>query len=346
MTHPTIPFRAHFIGSTTPKTEPARYLSAIADLLEVYRLYIEFPNDDLDHSYKSSKVWDRVPLVINTQGWVKGLGEDLAGSLKEVAKPSHIFSFLAPPEVADELALTENPRIVPLSTIPESQLSLRLTAADTRSINLLSYFHAELTVPSSVEGCETSLCSRWNFSVPLLRQLPYRIPWSPGEGGPIDSIYMAGSGAAVDKRHVLSALNGSLVALVADLSPKEPCVTFPYEPSRPLPLPESSTCLGLALIRSIDPSRRTFQLICPLPASHLETAGVSTLVKGDIDLPTLAMLDYAETWVIGMNPEGICDVRWKDVPYLTRDGIGEGGVAGSGRRKVRRNLMRRSQMGA
>jgi polynucleotide 5'-hydroxyl-kinase GRC3/NOL9 len=100
---------------------------------------------------------------------------------------------------------------------------------------------------------------------------------------------------------------------------------------------QSSTCLGLGIIRSIDSSTSSYQILSPLPPDHLER--VNALQKGEIELPTVLMVDYTD----GDQDEGVCGTEWTRVPYLERRGDTLQSV-GSGRRRVRRNVMRRSQM--
>jgi polynucleotide 5'-kinase involved in rRNA processing len=55
-THLQTPAKAYFIGSNTPKQNPDYYMNC---LLELFSEYMK--------NYKN-----KMPLIINTQGWVKG----------------------------------------------------------------------------------------------------------------------------------------------------------------------------------------------------------------------------------------------------------------------------------
>lgn len=125
--------------------------------------------------------------------------------------------------------------------------------------------------------------------------------------------------------------------------------TFPFNNLIDSPNPRNTNCLGLGLIRSIDPTNNSLHLLTPVPSptSSTDSSGL-ILVKGSLELPIPLMMDLpnstssttmtSTTSSIG-DPSGggICGVEWKDVPFLTVEG------SELGRNKVRRNLMRRGQ---
>ncbi|CUA70344.1 Polynucleotide 5'-hydroxyl-kinase GRC3 [Cryptococcus neoformans var, neoformans B-3501A] [Rhizoctonia solani] len=86
-THPSRPRYAHFVGGNSPKTSPSHYLAALADLAHRYQLEFKYSgslgNDTIDE--ESVKISNSVPLIINTQGWIKGMGADLLRSIDELA---------------------------------------------------------------------------------------------------------------------------------------------------------------------------------------------------------------------------------------------------------------------
>jgi polynucleotide 5'-hydroxyl-kinase GRC3/NOL9 len=100
----------------------------------------------------------------------------------------------------------------------------------------------------------------------------------------------------------------------------------------------TSQCVGLGLIRAIDTKAQTAHIITPL--SPAELSNVNAVTKGDIELPTVMMVDYISEG--GAEDSGLAGVEWKKVPYLEHGENLNTGV-GHGRRKVRRNVMRRSQ---
>jgi len=106
-----------------------------------------------------------------------------------------------------------------------------------------------------------------------------------------------------------------------------------YTPGFSPPSPAASSCLGLALIRSVSPiSPQIMHILTPVPSPLLSQ--VKVVVKGELELPIWGFLDFRAD-------EVIAGVEKEEVPFL-QWGKGEG--LGSERRRVRRNLMRRGQM--
>ncbi|CBQ69827.1 conserved hypothetical protein [Sporisorium reilianum SRZ2] len=85
---PRVPIRAHFIGDVSPRDDPEGYVAGIHDLIDFFRAHIQpgQPGEDGEAQ--------RVPLVINTQGWIKGLGADLAARIEPLLRPTHIFDVI------------------------------------------------------------------------------------------------------------------------------------------------------------------------------------------------------------------------------------------------------------
>ncbi|KAJ2447888.1 Polynucleotide 5'-hydroxyl-kinase grc3, partial [Coemansia sp. RSA 2424] len=93
-------YHAVYMGVTTPKNDPDRYVAAIKRLTAVYRDYVAtarmqraLASGDGDKPAYASSAADLnrqvIPLVVNTQGWLKGLGLDLHYSLCEAVKPTN-----------------------------------------------------------------------------------------------------------------------------------------------------------------------------------------------------------------------------------------------------------------
>ena len=70
------PSAFHF-GFASPASDPHKYLAMIQRLADAYK---ELPNEN-------------VPLVINTDGWIKSMGNDLLGTVIEIFQPSDVVQF-------------------------------------------------------------------------------------------------------------------------------------------------------------------------------------------------------------------------------------------------------------
>jgi len=372
-THLSLPISSHYLGSASPASDPTSYISAISALLSTYALEVEYPLIDepvITHSRRrhrdahqapstpssnNGKVRERVPLVINTQGWVKGLGADLLTKLKAASQPTHVCSFVSMmeeenggysdngggsssgPAFSQRQAFAEEGLPYHLYTLPAAPMNAlesKWTASDYRTLSFTSYFHSlfKETLLSASSGPTSTLPDRWDFSSPLIAQTPYSLDWNPSNGQ-ISSVHLL-DGDDVAYEHVLHCLNGSLVAIVESTSPSESTPndpsSFPYDPLSPVPHPSTSRALGLGLIRSISPSSTSLHLLTPIPPPSTAIS----LVKGSLEVPLTLMLDHTASE--SEREQGLKGENWREVPFLS---IEEG--EGAGRRRVRRNLMRR-----
>lgn len=67
---------ACFYGSTSSQTNPDRYIQCVRHLLDAYITHLD----------------DQIPLLINLDGWVQGLGLEILQSLiQDILRPSHII---------------------------------------------------------------------------------------------------------------------------------------------------------------------------------------------------------------------------------------------------------------
>ena len=352
-THPTIPPFSHYLGALSPASDPAAYNAAVLALIASYSLTVEFPAHD--GRAPNGRIRDRIPLVVNTQGWVKGLGADLLSKLRQEAMPTHVFSFDAPEEQHEsgsgggggwspEMAYPEGVAVWRLPAAPSSPLDSKWSASDLRTLSLVSYFHAVIpTTPTHTneDGAAPGnvFPTRWDFVLPLVGQAPVAVDWTV-QAGLLAGVHVLGGEVAYD--HILHALNGAVVGIVAAppasdaADPCAPPAAFPYAPYTPQPAPAQSRAVGLAVVRAVVPGTQQLQLLTPVPVEALAGAGPIRLVLGAVELPLALMLDFNASDVESV--KGVCGVEWKQVPFLSVE-AGEGG----GRRRVRRNLMRRGQ---
>jgi polynucleotide 5'-hydroxyl-kinase GRC3/NOL9 len=338
-THPIIPARSHFIGSLNPRLQSEHYIECIASLLEHYRYEMQYP---FDLSNKSSeKISEVVPLVINTQGWVKGLGADLLGQIETLVQATHTFIFASNEyENGDDNdnrqfagedydAVPEHHimggfgRVMQLQAAPPSGLFSRFSPADSRTLATISYLHARLSREAPVV---------WDFSEPLVGMLPWEVSLQDA----IKRIHLTGEGSdSIVEDDLGVALNGSLVGLLAytgDVPEGER-----YEMGEPLPSSQNTTCVGLGLIRAVAPGDHSIQLLTPVAAEQFSS--VNALVRGDLELPLCGSLDWRNSSV-RVNEGGLLGVAWSEVPFL---GIKPERGVGGGRRRLRRNIMRKNQ---
>ena len=381
-THPTLPNFAHFIGATTPRSSPSHYLDAISTLIETYRHEVRTPLSTMnDHQHAdSSKISDGIPLVVNTMGWVKGLGADLNHKIENMLEPTDVFNTQAPSREAHQ---NPSPSYTPrysdsysafcsdvVMGSPATQIHVLdpapnptttgLTAADHRNISFLSYFHALFPKHCCPSELDQITAYRWDTSRPLCAVPPFEVDCSLA----FDGVVLTGAGSEdVVEEEIGRVLNGAVVGLVAcepgminEHSDSKALKAFgiPYTRGYDLPSPVSSRCVGLALIRGISspvpvsepvpsttsPMKTFFHLLTPTPYAILRQARV--LIKGEVELPIWGMLDF-RSFFKEEEIDDVAGVEPENVPYLQWGKAPEGAL-GAERRRIRRNLMRRGQM--
>jgi len=337
-----LPVRSYYIGSSTPKQNSDSYIEAISSLFRYF---------------SQDKILSEMPLIVNTHGWVKGIGEELLKKIVSTIEPGTILQFGSsnaprnlpanwlnqtgtffdivsiwnttenenPNETSKNEELASNINLVRISEIQKPTFSLPLGPADLRNLSLMSYFDGNIQFNSnssnfpSIPGVFSELNFNY-FSLPLTHRFPYKISW--------DNFGVFIFGEKIDPSLCLYALNSSLVGLLAD--PKNSYLNLPstitkngvkYDIPRLFPSEPFFPCVGLGIIRSIDVEKREFHIITPIPYELLKN--VNVLVKGNIDLPTDLISRRGIT-------EG---------PYLSS--VVAGGQ-GSATRKVRNNILRKN----
>ena len=273
-------------------------------------------------------------------GWTKGLGADLNKKIEDMLEPSDVFEF--GDFNYDSTFGSSTPTPIPERRrrhLPPAQTfmgtSIPHTPAELRALSLLSYFHT-VRLP---DQSDHQVTPSWETETPLCAKVPYDVCTTAA----FDKVVLATPGMEdVVASEIQNVLNGAVVALVE--SHDETVITPDhsqeasgglgslYQQGTLPPSPFSSNCFGLALIRSLSASR--MQIITPVPPALLGRCRV--LVKGEIEIPVWGMLDFRAE-----NDNNVAGVEKSRVPYL-RWGRTEG--LGGGKRRVRRNLMRKSQL--
>ncbi|KAG8931236.1 Polynucleotide 5'-hydroxyl-kinase grc3, partial [Tulasnella sp. 418] len=216
-THPTRPYRAHFIGSSSPKSSPSHYMASIANLVQTYKMDLQYGLYNMnEQDARDARISTTIPLVVNTQGWAKGMGADLLEEIASLVQPTHEISFDLDPAM-DQFGMrsmpmfeVEAPRqgswaetpdysqfrsssqgVVPpkrfvLQPIPITPLSNLFSASDLRSLSIFSYLYAR----STEDGYDREDII-WSAPTPLVKMPPYEVEWKTA----IDAVVLVGQGA-------------------------------------------------------------------------------------------------------------------------------------------------------
>jgi len=270
-------------------------------------------------------------------GWTKGLGADLNKKIEDMVEPSDVFEFENSNHNFNSGSFLPTPiperrrrYLPPAQTFTGSSH----TPAELTALSLLSYFHT-VRLPVQNDRQATQL---WDTEIPLCAKVPYDVCASVA----FDKIILATPGMEdVVTSEIQRVLNGAVVALIESHDGALATCDHPREVSGVLdslykqgtspPSPFSSNCLGLALIRSLSATR--MQMITPVPPALLGRCRI--LVKGEIEIPIWGMLDFRAE-----SDDNVAGIEKSKVPYL-RWGKTEG--LGGGKKRVRRNLMRKGQ---
>ncbi|WWC70925.1 uncharacterized protein I206_104877 [Kwoniella pini CBS 10737] len=288
-THPLNPYRAHYLGTYTPLTCPDQYIASLRHLMEIYKFDVQHSSDFLQS--KTGKLSDTIPLVINTQGWIKGLGEELLKSIENICQPNYTYFFNSPFEEEKEIkeivkvggGWTNSPTFefsnlpndndnflfnsnkqIKLNSINSTALQLKYSSTDFRILSIISYFH----ISSFFNENENEKIKKikWNFNKPLINFNPWEIEF--GLNKIIKKIYIIGeSSEGILKEDLNLSLNGSIVGLIEILNnnsfdeqeqeqEKEKNEKI-FENENELKSLNSINFLGLGLIRFIETTTKT-----------------------------------------------------------------------------------------
>jgi polynucleotide 5'-kinase involved in rRNA processing len=227
--------QCHFFGSTSPKTDPDYYLALLQ------RCLTDAPKDST--------------LVINTHGWIQGMGFDLLSQFISIAGVTDlIYLSKTDDTLAQDLAKDGKMSVHLLQPAPGD--ARRFGALDFRNLSILSYLYSN--------------SSKWQFDPPLALQVPYAVGWTH-----VSLRFMHGT---VPIAESLNAINGTLVALCHDSSIFTLFKGLAIQQSGlTQPDPDSTIFVGLGIVRGVDLDTEVYHIITPVHVSKLSR--VNTLLR-------------------------------------------------------------------
>jgi polynucleotide 5'-kinase involved in rRNA processing len=292
--------QAFFYGHITSAVDPTRYIDCIHHLLMAF--------EAIEHTSSSSP--PSIPiLIINLDGWVKSVGEQILQSLMEILVPNHViqltgdtksqqfslnyldpdrtrlhhaFSFNSKQESSRGPVVREAPpngEAMPLDSLTMSHMSppptLSVPAAGLRSVRICSYFLQDPAlwdriVVRQLRGIVDPAAEIGNR---LAGAKPYQVSFH--------AVEWYGCFAAPDHSRsirsegsMLDVLNASLVGL---------CCRAATDGESDRQENHLLPCVGLGLIRSIHREARLFYVLTPVPCDRLRN--VVRLVRGSVQIP-------------------------------------------------------------
>ncbi|TYZ58715.1 hypothetical protein PybrP1_004090 [[Pythium] brassicae (nom. inval.)] len=315
--HMKPPLRSFFCGGANPGTDPLYYMRAVRSLLRLY-----------------AATWGAgagrqppMPLVINTDGWIKSMGHDLLCSVIQDAAPDHVVQLLATTKNKQFTVPTD-----PKWTIhgvppwdPTGLLPLPRASKDMRLYRWHAYFlgrrsAAHLAAQQRLQDLHL-VAERHRADGAISRAYTLVAPFAV----PFDCVDVSFAGSSVPPSQLLHSLNNSVVGLCVNPrrpQPQPQLVGRPAGPPRVLLEPPHAPCLGIGLVRAVDAERRLLFIVSPLALAVVRR--VNLLVRGNLALESIAV-----------------DVESPvQAPYVVTDGLAAEGT-GAAVMQSRNNIKRK-----
>ncbi|OQR81868.1 hypothetical protein THRCLA_11327 [Thraustotheca clavata] len=286
-THMQPAYRSYYFGFSSPKADPQHYMQAIGALIEAYTLR--------DCT---------IPLVINTDGWIKSMGYDLLQSIIDCAAPQHIVQVVAMSK-AKSFDIPPSPKwtLHPIDMWDSTPPQPARSSKELRQYRWHSYFlrNTPIENPNELQLSTVHNISEQTrlgriVSMMYTKQVPYRVPFA--------AIAVRVAGSSAPPSHILYALNASVVGLC--VAPSSTLAAHKkQDTSIPTLLLDNPLlpCVGHGIVRSIDVAQREFHILTPLPLEILKH--VNVMVRGHLSL-SFQLLD--QNGVLGHTPYAVVDV--------------------------------------
>jgi hypothetical protein len=312
-THGRPPVDARYVGSASPKGDPVGYFDSVADLLNRQR-------------ERCATTGEHCPVIINTNGWVKGLGLQLLIDTVRAASP----------DIVVQIETSIGGRNLPaLSPLPQTGLDLWPSPLPTRDPRVV-------VLDAARRGDELPQKGKsFQFAAKNLRELALLAYFGDGGGGTLrppwrvslDTVRVVSASNAVPDSEVLRVLNGGVVGLLEEGGGEEE-----------RDIAADSTASGAhgnigsgVAVTQFNPTSRCFGL-------GIVRAATADTVTGEAELFVSTPVRMAELCprVIAVSeiqlPEAMLTPGG---PYLSDFPTGGGRTIGGQVRKARRNLGRK-----
>lgn len=341
--HQHMPSRAHFIGDISPAADPVYFVQCIASLYTWYYTHARshwsrrgVGDDDATKRLDSSDLLILPPLIVNTHGWIKGFGLDILVDVLQQLAITH-FVHICSPNTRKNLpsgyfwasekssapcrampppVMYEIPAASSASAAPDgagwhtggSESHGGVPAVEQRALHWNAFAEACIACGRN-NDCVSNLeegghdLDYDSVGDRLAAAVPYEVAFS--------DVCVNILHAQVPTSQFAFVLNGAVVGLmtssVAPLKAEGPAV-----------------CLGLGIVRAIDPDLKKIYVLTPLKEDVLQR--VSVLGVGRLELPP-----------------GLLQTKRFLSPYLALHSLVASGT-GAGTQRARNNLLRASHL--
>nr|GEV97542.1 probable myosin-binding protein 5 [Tanacetum cinerariifolium] len=254
-----LPERCFFFGDISCKRDPQIYLTCICSLYDHYHKHHH------QSSTRPSPSNSGVPLIVNTPGWVKGIGYDVLVDILKHVTPSHVVNICISAkrknlpsgafwsQDGDAGAAT----LIEINSARQDSLNrsvlVQKDSRHLRDLSIVKYF-------TQCFSNDMNLSSVRDIAGALASHSPYEVS--------VSAVKIKHLHCEVPKAEIFYSLNATIVGLAVD-----------SEGAGDLP-----RCVGLGIVRGIDTLRKVLYIITPVSPSVLED--VDVLLQGFIQIPT------------------------------------------------------------
>ncbi|ETN19411.1 hypothetical protein PPTG_04735 [Phytophthora nicotianae INRA-310] len=321
--HMKHPVRSFFCGNTNPGNDPLYYMKAVKSLLRLYE--VKWGRQDQDNSNSSERPRACVPLVINTDGWIKSMGHDLLCNVIQETNPDHVVQLLAATKNKQFVVPTEGRwrihAVPPWDPVGVTQPPR--SSKELRVYRFHSYFlsRARCDLPRSQLQNLQVLSEKNRVDSDIYRAYARLTPFAAS----FDHVDVAFAGSSVAPSQLLFSLNASVVGLC--INPDYKAIeSEPREgPPRIVLQPVHAPCLGVGIIRAVDAAKRQLFVVSPLPLSILKR--INLLVRSSMPLDSIllsaqepAQAPYVVTDVVASDGTGSAVMQSRNNLKRKRDG--------------------------
>lgn len=253
------PDRCFFFGDISSKRNPTAYLTFIFSLYDHYRkeYYMKSTTDCQDSA--------GLPLVINTPGWVKGIGYEILVDMLKYMSPTHVVKICISSEIKNlpagvfwlDEGNADKVTVIEINSARRDHLKRSLLVQKDsqllRDLRVMAYFRQ---------------CFPSEMNISTIKELARALAAHPPYEISISSIKIKHIHCEVPKTETFYSLNATIVGLAVSSGVSD---QLPH-------------CVGLGIVRGIDTSKGLLYVITPVPQQTLED--VDLLLQGFIPIPT------------------------------------------------------------
>lgn len=253
------PEKCFFFGDINCGRDPKTYLKNIFSLYDYFLKQYYHPGQSV------------VPLVINTSGWVKGIGYDLLVEILRYTSPTHVVQILISAErknlpsgmfwldgnAEGSAKLIEIHAAQNESTSQSARVSIRKDACILRELRLIAYFRQ---------------CLPRDFNISSHKELVHSLASTPPYAITLSKVKVMHLHCQVSNTETYEGLKAAIVGLAISSS-------GPVSPEHSTPW-----CVGLGIVRAMDVSKDQLYVVTPIPLRIVEK--VDIILQGLIEIPT------------------------------------------------------------